>query len=62
MQRQKQVSRTIHGASHVVLLVKNQLANRGDIRDVSSVPGSGRAPGEGHGHPLFSVLAGESHG
>lgn len=50
------------GASHVVLLVKNQLANRGDIRDVSSVPGSGRAPGEGHGNPLFSVLAGESHG
>ena len=62
MQRQKQVFRTIHGASQVALPVKNQLANGGDIRDASSSPGSGRAPGEGRGNPLFSVLAGESHG
>ena len=62
MQRQKQVFRTIHGASQVALLVKNQLANGGDIRDVSSIPGSGSAPGEGHGNPLVSVRAGESHG
>ena len=43
VQRQKQVFRTIHGASQVALLVKNQLANGGDIRDASSIPGSGRA-------------------
>ena len=27
-------------------------ANAGDIRDVDSVPGSGRFPGGGHGNPL----------
>ena len=34
-------------ASQVVLVVKNPLANAGDIRDVGSIPGSGRSPGEG---------------
>ena len=24
----------------------------GDIRDLDSIPGSGRSPGGGHGHPL----------
>ena len=24
----------------------------GDVRDVGSIPGSGRSPGEGHGNPL----------
>ena len=33
-------------------VVKNPLANAGDIRDVGSIPGSGRSPGEGHGNPL----------
>ena len=38
-------------------VVKNLPANRGDIRDVGSVPGSGRSPGGGHGNPLqFSCL------
>ena len=27
-------------------------ANAGDIRDVGSIPGSGRSPGGGHGNPL----------
>ena len=27
-------------------------ANAGDIRDVGSIPGPGRSPGEGHGNPL----------
>ena len=36
----------------VVLVVKNLLANAGDIRDVGSIPGSGRSPGGGHGYQL----------
>ena len=31
---------------------KNLPANAGDIRDVSSIPGSGRSPGTGNGNPL----------
>ena len=38
-------------------MVKNPLANAGDIRDTGSIPGSGRAPGDGHGNPLqYSCL------
>ena len=33
-------------------MVKNLPANAGDIRDVGSIPGSGRSPGEEHGNPL----------
>ena len=33
-------------------MVKNQAANAGDIRDMSSIPGWGRSPGEGNGYPL----------
>ena len=37
--------------------VKNPPANAGDIRDVGSVPGSGRSPGGGHGNLLqYSCL------
>ena len=44
-------------APQVVLLVKNPPANAGDIRDVGSIPGSGRFPGGGHGNPLqYSCL------
>ena len=42
----------ILGASQVVLVVKNPPANAGDIRDVGSIPGSGRSPGGEHGNPL----------
>ena len=38
--------------SQVALEVKNPPANAGDIRDVGSVPGLGRSPGEGNGNPL----------
>ena len=38
-------------ASQVALVVKNPPANAGDGRDVSSIPGSGRSPGEGCGNP-----------
>ena len=37
----------ICGASQVALVVKNPSANAGDIKDVSSIPGFGRSPGEG---------------
>ena len=41
----------------VALVVKNLLANVGDIRDVGSLPGSGGSPEEGHGNSLqFSCL------
>ena len=36
----------------MALVVKNPPANAGDIRDVGSVPGQGRSPGEGNGYPL----------
>ena len=32
--------------------VKNLSANEGDARDVGSIPGSERSPGEGSGKPL----------
>ena len=31
-------------------MVKNLPANAGDLRDPSSIPGSGRSPGGGHGN------------
>ena len=41
----------------VALVVKNLPANAGDIRDVGSIPGLGRSPGEWHGNPLqYSCL------
>ena len=39
-------------ASQEALLVKNRPANAGDIKDVGSIPGSGRSTGGGHGNPL----------
>ena len=43
-------------------MVKNPLAKAGDTRDVGSIPGSGRSPGEGNGNPLQVFLPGEFHG
>ena len=40
-------------ASQLMLVVKNLPANVGDTRDASSIPGSGRSPGGGHGNPLW---------
>ena len=46
-----------HGASQVVLVVKNLLANAGDARDVGLISGSGRSPGVGYGNLLqYSCL------
>ena len=44
-------------ASQVVPVLKNPLANAGDVRDAGSIPGLGRSPGGGHGNPLqYSCL------
>ena len=37
--------KNLGGASQVVLVVKNQSINAGDIRDEGSIPGLGRSPG-----------------
>ena len=39
-------------AFQAVLVVKNQPANTGGVRDVGSIPESGRCPGEGDSTPL----------
>ena len=45
------------GASQAVLPVKNPPANAGDIRDIGSIPGSGRSPRGGHDNSLqYSCL------
>ena len=44
-------------AFQVALVVKNQPANAGDVRDVGLTPGLGRSPGRGHGNPFqYSCL------
>ena len=44
-------------AFQVTLVGKNMPASTGDIRDMDSIPGSGRSPREGHGNPLqYSFL------
>ena len=41
----------------MALVLKNWPANAGDIRDVGSIPGLGRSPGEGNGNPVqYSCL------
>ena len=41
----------------VALVVKNPPANAGDARDLGSIPGSGRSPGETNGDPFqYSCL------
>ena len=44
-------------ASQVVLGIKNLPANAGVVRDVGSIPESGRSPGGVHNNPLqYSCL------
>ena len=46
-----------HWHDNRTLVVKNPLADAGDVRDAGSIPGSGRSPGGGHGNPLqYSCL------
>ena len=41
----------------MALVAKNPPANAEDVRDVDTVPGSGRSPGGGRGNPLqYSCL------
>ena len=41
----------------MALVVKNQPASAGDLKDAGSFPGSVRSPGEGHGNlPQYSYL------
>ena len=45
------------GASQVVLVVNNLPTSAGHVRDVGSIPGSGRSHGEGNGNPFqYSCL------
>ena len=37
--------------SQVMLVVKNLPASAGDVRDVGSIPRSGKSPGGGNGNP-----------
>ena len=47
----------IHQVSQVELVVKYPPASAGDARDMGSIPGLGRSPGEGSGNPLqYSCL------
>ena len=39
-------------ASQGALVVKKLRANAGDIKDMGSIPGSGRSPAIGNGNPL----------
>ena len=49
-------------ASQVVQWLKNLPANAGVIRDVGSIPESGRSPGGGHRNPLqYSCLENPMH-
>ena len=48
---------TFNRASQVAVVVKNLPANAGDLRDVVSIPGSGRSTGGGRDSPLqYSCL------
>ena len=52
----------ITGAPQVALVVKNLPANAEDVRDMGSVPGSGKSPGGGLWQPTLVFLPEESHG
>jgi len=44
-------------------VVKNPPATAGDTRDLGSIPGSGRSPGEGNDNPLqYSCLENSMEG
>ena len=43
-------------------MVKNLLANTGDIEDSGSIPGLGRSPGGRHGSPTPVFMPGVSNG
>ena len=48
--------------SHVAIVIKNLPANAGDVRDMGSIPRSGRSPGGGYGNPLQYSCLENPHG
>ena len=48
--------------SQVALVVKNPIANAGDVKDVGSIPGLERSLGAGNGNPTPAFLPGKFHG
>ena len=46
----------------MALVVKNPPVNVGDIKDMSSIPGSGGSPGGGYGNPLQYSCLQKPHG
>ena len=46
----------------VALVIKNLPVIAEDVRDISSIPRSGRSPGGGHGNPLLYFSPGQSRG
>ena len=55
--RYKRESDNPQWVSQGLLMVKSPSAVAGDVRDVGSIPGSGRSPGGRHGNPLqYSCL------
>ena len=53
-------SARVYWASQVAQVVKNLIANAGDLRDSDLIPGFGRSPAGGQ--PSLVFLPGESHG
>ena len=49
-------------ASQVVVVVKNLPASAADARDLDSIPGLGRFPGDRNGNPLQYSCLEKSHG
>ena len=48
---------TLSRASQLAPVIKSLTANAGDLRDMGSIPGSGKFTGGGHGNPLqYSCL------
>ena len=51
------ISIYLNRAFQVMLVVKNLPAKAGDVRDMGSIPGSGRSSGKGNGNTLqYSCL------
>ena len=44
-------------ASQVALVVENNPANAGDLRDMCSIPGLGRSPEGGHGKIMSKMVS-----
>ena len=53
---------SIPGTSQGAIVVKNPLANAGDLRDMGFIPSLERCPGGGKWQPTPIFLPGEFHG